>query len=238
MVRFALGFYLLTSVMASVLFADSLNIAVTASFKPVLEEIAPLFKKAKGHDLVLSSASTGTLYQQIKHGAPFDVFLAADDLRPQQLQQFLQLPTERVFLYATGQLVLVSKDPAIKQLEDLNQSPHQLVIANPAVAPFGVAAEEVLGSIDYQGDKVLANNVSQAQQYLNLGLSPVGIVSASVAIDLPHIKIDSTLYSAVVQQGIVLVDSTAAQEFVLFLLSQEVADLYQRYGYSMPALNH
>jgi molybdate transport system substrate-binding protein len=238
MVRRVLGFYILTSMITSVLFADSLNIAVTASFKPVLEEIAPLFKKAKGHDLVLSSASTGTLFQQIKHGAPFDIFLAADDLRPLQLQQFLKLPTEQVFLYATGQLVLVSKDPAIQQLEDLNQSPHQLVIANPAVAPFGVAAEEVLASIDYQGDKVLANNVSQAQQYLNLGLSPVGIVSASVAIDLPHIKIDSTLYKSVVQQGIVLVDSTAAQEFVLFLSSQAVADLYQQYGYSIPVLRH
>ncbi|MFQ3231539.1 molybdate ABC transporter substrate-binding protein [Reinekea sp.] len=234
MVRIVLSFYILAGFISSTLFAESLNVAVTASFKPVLEELEPLFKQAKGHDLVLSSASTGTLYQQIRHGAPFDIFLAADDLRPKQLQQFLKLPIERVFLYATGQLVLVSKDPSIKQLEDLKQSPHQLVVANPAVAPFGVAAEEVLSSIGYQGEKVFANNVSQAQQYLNLGLSPVGIVSASVATELPHIKIDSALYKPVIQQGIVLTDSTAAQEFVLFLASQEVTELYLRFGYSLP----
>ena len=236
MAKIVFSLIFLNLLLSSTLHADSINIAVTASFKPVLEEVVPLFKHATGHDVVLSSASTGTLYQQIRHGAPFDIFLAADAQRPTQLQQSLKLSTDRVFLYATGQLVLVSTDPEVQKLDDLLNSPHQLVIANPAVAPFGVAAEEVLTRIDYQGKKVLANNVSQAQQYLTLGLSPVGIVSASVAIDLPHSSIASNLYSPVIQQGIVLSNSAAANEFVLFLSSKDVTELYQRFGYSMPIL--
>ena len=218
--------------------AESLHIAVTASFRPVLDELAIEFEKETGIALTVSSASTGTLYQQSLHGAPFDVFLSADKQRPRALQEKLKLSEESVFIYAKGELVFVSTDPGLKKLEDILQSKQRVIIANAKVAPFGVAAEQVLVSINYQGEKVLANNVMQAQQYLNLRLAPTGIVSASVALNLPSTPIPQSLYEPVEQAGVVLNDTPVSQTFVKYLTSPKVLELYQKYGYSMADSTH
>src|SRR5690606_34774891 len=119
--------------------AAQTNVAIAANFTDAAKEIAAAFAKATDHEAVLSFGATGQIYTQITQGAPFEVFLAADDIRPRQAVEEGHGVEVTVFTYAIGQLVLYSADAAkVTGAETLSGGDFQrIAIANPKTAPYG-----------------------------------------------------------------------------------------------------
>lgn len=214
---------------------DSLNIAVTSSFKPVIDALTEPFYDATGITLRISSASTGVLYQQSVSGAPFDVFFAADTLRPASLVKKLSLPDSQLVPYAKGRLVLVSNDNNVQSLADLASYANRLVIANPKHAPYGIAAEKVLLATGHKSSLILANNVNQARQYLQLGLADVGLIAASVSQGFSNVvEIPDSRYDAIIQSLVVLEPSPQTQALITFLKTDFAQQTLIDFGYEQP----
>ena len=211
--------------------ADELRVAVAANFKPVLTTLADQFEKSSGHSVSLSSAASGALYIQIANGAPFDLFLSADRLRPEKLEkEGLTLDGSRK-TYAYGELVLWSQDRQVKTLADLAPYKGRLAMANPVTAPYGVAAEEVLKKKGlwsrFQGRIVQGASIQQAWQFVVSGNVPVGLVARSQLMDSQYEKetvfvIPVNLYQPIQQDMVILKRSknpNLAQQFSDFLMS-------------------
>lgn len=235
--------------------AETLLVAVASNFKPTAQLLAQEFKKTNAIDLKLSSASTGVLYAQIRQGAPFDVFLAADAQHVKALEDAgLDQPNTRMS-YAVGALVLlVDKKYAIDSslehtLSRLRQAKQRIAIANPASAPYGRAARESLQTLGlwHKGDKNLirANSIAQSLQYAvarSVGaaftarsLLPYAKLSDNLAI----IAVPQSLHTPIMQQAIVLRDAPQrkqANAFVRFLSSHAARKLINDSGYVLPAL--
>ena len=148
--RILLALALLIGSVPGVLNAAELRVAVASNFRGAAQEIAAGFEAASGHRAVLIFGSTGKHYAQIVHGAPFDVFLAADAERPERLERSGHAVAGTRFTYALGRLALWSADP--ERVADgaalLKQGDfRRLAIANPALAPYGRAARETLESL-------------------------------------------------------------------------------------------
>jgi molybdate transport system substrate-binding protein len=132
---------------ATSLRAEQALVAVAANFSAPMQQIALAFQKDTGHQLRLSFGATGGFYAQIKNGGPFDVFLSADQLTPQKIEaEGLGVPQTR-FTYATGQLVLWSKQDGL--VDDKGQvlrskNIQRIALANPKLAPYGAAALEAM----------------------------------------------------------------------------------------------
>ncbi|WP_371105831.1 molybdate ABC transporter substrate-binding protein, partial [Pseudomonas sp. NBRC 111144] len=130
--------------------ADEVQVAVAANFTAPIQAIAKDFEHDTGHTLVAAYGATGQFYAQIKNGAPFEVFLAADDTTPKKLEEEKQIVPGSRFTYAIGTLALWSakegyvdaKGEVLKQ----NAFSH-LAIANPKAAPYGLAATQVLDKL-------------------------------------------------------------------------------------------
>ena len=133
--------------MAHVAQAGEVRVAVAANFTAPMQEIVPLFEQASGHKLSVSFGSTGKFYAQIKQGAPYDVFVAADTKTPQKLDgDGLTVPGSR-FVYALGKLVLWSAQPGVvdgKGAVLRKGNYNKLAIGDPKLAVYGTAAQETL----------------------------------------------------------------------------------------------
>lgn len=174
------------SSLAGAALADEVQVAVAANFSAPIKLIAADFEKDTGHKLVISSGSTGSLYAQIKNGAPFEVFLAADNETPAQLAAEGYTVAGSQFTYAIGKLVLWSAKPdyvddqgnALKQGEFAH-----LALANPRTAPYGAAAMETLRKLGIyehvQAKIVQGANISQTQQFVASGNAELGFVALS-----------------------------------------------------------
>ncbi|WP_083232839.1 molybdate ABC transporter substrate-binding protein [Endozoicomonas atrinae] len=231
-------------------YAKELKLAVAANFKPSLEVLAKTFEAETGHRLLISSASTGVLYNQITNGAPFDIFLSADSLRPELLEKKgLTLEGSR-HSYALGELVLWSPGFSRKggknntmTLEDLAVYEGRLAIANPATAPYGLAAQQVLEKLgfwsSFRSRLVQGASIQQAWQFVASGNIPVGLVAKAQLVDHKdndgHIfAIPATLYDPI-RQDLVILNRTrqpeVAREFVSFILSPPVQKTITKQGY-------
>src|SRR6266700_6642910 len=156
-------------------FAAQTNVAVAANFTDAAKEIAAAFKAKTGHEAVLSFGASGQFYTQITQGAPFQVFLSADDARPKKLvDDGLAVPGSN-FTYAIGKLVLWSKTPGlVKGKETLvAASFSKLSICNPVAAPYGAAAMETMKSLKVletlQPKLVEGATITQAYQFVETG---------------------------------------------------------------------
>jgi len=142
------AFWLAASHAAPQAAAEQATIAVAANFSLPAAELAAGFARHSGHEVVIASGATGQFYAQILNGAPYDLFLAADQHRPMLLEQAGIAVAGTRFTYATGTLVLWSSSPDL--LEDASleilDSAHvrHIAIANPALAPYGAAARALL----------------------------------------------------------------------------------------------
>ena len=135
---------LLITLVSPLASAATIRVAVAANFKPVLDVLAEQFEQKHNARVLVSSASSGILYNQITHGAPFDLFLSADDELPARLEQDgLIVPGSRQ-TYAYGRLVLWSHLDNPLTLTTLDKYKGRLAIANPALAPYGLAAQQTL----------------------------------------------------------------------------------------------
>ncbi len=224
------------------LLAGELRVAVAANFTAAMKALTPGFEQASGQHLVASYGSTGKLYAQILQGAPFDVFLAADQRRPKLLQQ-RGLATG-AFTYAVGRLVLWSAHPG-QQLgaQTLRQGHFQrLALANPKTAPYGAAALSVMRSLGVEkalmAKRVTGESIAQTYQFVASGNAELGFVAlAQVALETSGSRwlIPQGLYPAIRQDAVLLVrgkDNPAAKAFLAYLRADAAKKVIQRYGYS------
>ena len=244
MSRYAIGLSLWWC-LAPMAWGERAHVAVAANFAPVMEILAPRFEAATGHRLLISYGSTGTLYAQIRNGAPFEVMLSADEQRPRRLEQAgLGVPGSR-FTYALGRLVLWSREPGwVQDAAALAGDYRYLAIANPRIAPYGVAARQVLeklGLWQALGERIVeGESVTQAYQFIASGNAELGFVALSQIQGRrgSYWPVGEDLYDPIAQQALLLVrgaDNLAARALLDYLQGQEGRSLIQAAGYRLPA---
>jgi molybdate transport system substrate-binding protein len=235
-----------TLVTAAPLHADEIRVAVASNFRHAIEDLAPRFEKATGHEVTLIFGSTGKHFAQIENGAPFDVYLAADELRPRMLEEDELAVSGSRFVYAIGKLVLWSaeRDAPVDRDRLLAGDYRFLAIANPTLAPYGRAARQAMQSLGVWTSAfpriVRGENVAQAYQYVVTGNADLGLVALS-QIRIPgsghsgsHWELPGTLYEPIRQQAALLNDTPATRAFSDFLRSEEAATVIRSYGYELP----
>jgi len=223
-------------------------VAVAANFAGAAEALEPAFQKATGHDVQLTTGSTGKLYAQISAGAPFDVMLSADAETPARLLAEGKAVAGTQFTYAVGRLALWSADPA--RIGDDGRAAlagpglRHLAIANPDLAPYGRAARQALQALGFwdalQPRIVMGQNVGQTSSMVATGAAELGLVALSAARDPrnrdrgSHWEVPQTLFDPIRQDAVLLdhgADNEAARAFLDFLRTQEAANIINRFGY-------
>ena len=226
--------------------SEAVHVAVASNFLNPLKEIAKRYKQDTGNTLILISASTGKLYAQARHGAPFDILLAADAKRPALLEQEGVGVMGTRFTYAVGALVLWSSDAEkVRGVESLKQmAKGKLAIANPKTAPYGRAAEQTLERLGLwkklRPFLVQGENVSQTLQFVATGNAGLGFVAKSQVED-PRFKLKGSrwevpaeMHDPVSQQAILLkpgLANSAAKQFLQYLKGSAAREVMQSYGY-------
>lgn len=219
---------------AGPVFAQKTIIAVATNFTGPAQEIAKLFNRSLGHKVVLSFGSTGKIYAQIIHGAPFSAFLAADRKRPQLLESSGLGVAGSRFTYARGRLVLLGG----RQLLEKGLF-KRLAIANPKTAPYGVGAIQVLERMGIlqavRGKLVFGENIGQTFQFVHTKNAELGLVAASYAKGEGWL-VPQALHEPIEQQAVLLKkgrqDETAIK-FLDFLKSKKATSILRGYGYSI-----
>ena len=236
---------------SSSLRAQSATVAVASNMKPALEAIYAKFKQSHTSDLRIVYGSSGNLSSQIKQGAPFSLFISADELLPARLYEN-GLTRDAGVVYAIGHLALITnKASGIKLSSDqgqialiLSQS-KKIAIANPQLAPYGRAAIEYLKSIgmwdEAKAKLVYGENISIATMYVSSGAANVGITALSLAKSpelaglIQYAQLPQSLHTPI-KQRMVLMKTPAAQAVELYdyLQSPAAKSILLNYGYSTP----
>lgn len=245
----ALRLLALAVVLASPLaHAGEALVAVAANFTGAMQRVVPLFESATGHRLKTSFGSTGKLYAQIKNGAPFDVFLAADQRRPALLEEQGLTVSGSRYTYAAGRLVLWSVDrstvdPAGAVLR--SGEIERLAIANPKTAPYGAAALEILRNLGvYEALRarlVRGENISQTFQFVKTGNATLGLVALAQVRSLPAGTgsvwiVPQGLYAPIRQDAVLLkrgASNAAARDFLTFLRGPQAQRIIGDLGYGV-----
>jgi molybdate transport system substrate-binding protein len=231
-------------------FAGEINAAVASNFSAPMRQIVELFQQESGDTVKLSFGSTGKFYTQIRQGAPFDVFVAADTATPQRLGgEGLTVSGSR-FVYALGKLVLWSARPGY--VDDrgrvLRKGDYEkLAIADPRLAPYGVAAKQTLEKLalwnSIRDKLVMGENITQAYQFAATGNAELGFVALSQVMRDGKLSAGSSwlvpadMYQPIRQSAVLLAgakDKAAAQAFLAFLKSAKAAAVIRSYGYALP----
>lgn len=227
--------------------AAEVQVAVAANFTAPMQNIAAEFEKDTGHKALLSFGATGKLYAQIKNGAPFQVFLAADDKTPAKLETEGDALPGSQFTYAIGKLVLWSAKPGYVDSQGKvlkkNEFKH-LAIANPKTAPYGAAAVTALtklGMIDALQPKfVTGENITQTYQFVATGNAELGFVALSQVMIDGNLTggsawiVPANLHQPIRQDAVILAqgkDQPAAKALVEYLKGEKAAAIIKSYGY-------
>lgn len=227
--------------------AADVTVAVAGNFLATAQQLEPEFERRTGHDLRLASGSTGSLYAQIANGAPYDVFLAADDARPARAVEEGHAVAGSSFVYAVGTLVLWSADPdGPPGPEALEREFHHLAIANPRTAPYGAAAQQVLtamGRWESLQDRIArTQSVAGAWSAVASGAADLGFVALSSVLtndarEGRYWEPPQALYTPLHQTAVLLTrgaDNPGAAAFLEFLRSADVRAVIRRAGYRIP----
>jgi len=238
---------LVLACLASPVLADEVKIAVAANFTAPIQKIAADFEKDTGHKVLVSTGATGAFYAQIKNGAPFEVFLAADDETPAKLESEGAGVKGSRFTYAIGKLVLWSAKPGFVDAkgEVLKKGGFEhLSLANPKTAPYGAAGVEVLKKLglydSLQGKIVQGENISQAQQFVASGNAELGFVALSQVWKDGALTSGSAWivpandYTSIRQDAILLSNGAgkpAAEALLKYLKGDKARAVIKSYGY-------
>lgn len=227
--------------------AAQFNVAVAANFTEPAREIAAAFRARTGHEAVLSFGSSAQLLAQIAQEAPFQVFLSADEERPAKAVEDRLATPESRFTYAVGKLALWSRDPALVNGDATLKAGRfeKLAIANPAAAPYGVAAIETLKALGVydalQPRIVQGSSIAQAYAFVDTRNAELGFVALSQLAgksDGSRWLVPQSLYRPIRQDAVLLAkgrDSEAARSFLDFLKGPEARDVIVRFGYEIAA---
>ena len=234
--------------------AQEITVAAAADMSSALPELVAAYTKKTGQAVKLSFGSSGNLTNQIRNGAPFDVFFSADEEYPQQLIVEGLASKDTLYRYAVGRLVLWVPNDSPLDLSKLGMnalldpSVKKISIANPATAPYGRAAASALrhfGIYDQVSSRlVVGENISQAAQFVESGNAQAGILALSHAL-APAMKnegryweVPLDAYPTLNQAAVVLSKSKqqdAARKFLQFLRTPEATTLLTHYGFTPPA---
>jgi molybdate transport system substrate-binding protein len=246
-------FRLIVSIAAMLLATSShaaeINVAVAANFTEPMNAIAAEFAKDTGHQAKLSFGSSGNFYAQIKNGAPFEVFLSADDEKPALLEKEGLGIADSRFTYAIGSLVLWSAKVGFvdDKGEVLRHGQfNKLAIANPKVAPYGKAAVEVLtsmGLLDAVSPKfVQGENIAQTYQFVMTGNADLGFVALSQVMKDGKVTngsawiVPGNLHTTIRQDAIILSSgkgNPAAKALMAYLKGDKARAIIRSYGYKI-----
>ncbi|QFY89573.1 molybdate ABC transporter substrate-binding protein [Magnetovirga frankeli] len=229
--------------------AAEVRVAVAANFALPMQQIVAEFERSTGHRAGVSLGGTGKLFAQISHGAPFEVFLAADQRAPARLVAEGKALADSRFTYARGRLVLWSSQP---DLLDADASALQqgrfsrLAIANPRVAPYGAAALAVLeglGLLEMVRPKLVqGENIAQTYQFVASGNAELGFVARSQVMRDGQLQAGSAwpvperLHPPLRQDAVLLLrgkDNPAARALLAFLRSEAAGSIIQSFGYGL-----
>ncbi|WP_430460018.1 molybdate ABC transporter substrate-binding protein [Thalassolituus sp. LLYu03] len=225
--------------------ADEVLVAVAANFTAPMKDIAQAFQQKTGHTLKLSFGSSGKFVAQIENGAPFEVFLSADQSKPQALIQSGRADGNTRFTYALGGLVLWSPEAdADVHQQLLDGSFERLALANPRLAPYGEAALQTLAALNLsdatQNKQVMGENISQTWQFVSSGNAQLGFVALSQVMADGKIQngsswvVPQNLYQPIRQDAVLLkrgAGNQAARDLLAYLKSADVSAIIARYGY-------
>ncbi len=248
MQRWILGWLTFGLICTAVQAAD-VSVAVAANFSAPAQKLAQAFEQDSGHRLRLSPGSTGSLYAQIRNGAPFQVLLAADDATPFKLEQEgLGIAGTRM-TYATGRLALWSRQAGLVDAQGaLLRSPQlqRLAVANPRLAPYGAAAWEAMTNLgvlaDLQPRLVQGDNIAQTYQFVATGNAQAGFVALSQVLQDGQLRegslwrVPQTLHTPLRQDAVLLKpgqDSAAARALLAYLRSDKARTIIRSFGYEL-----
>ena len=242
---------IIAGLISTITSAGEIRVAVASNFYPAIKEIALQYELkttslAQNHKVILIPGSSGKHYSQILNGAPFDVFLSADSLRPSLLERKELSEKNSRFTYAIGRLVLWSpKNNLEVNIETLFQKNFRfLAIANPKIAPYGIAAKEALKSLslwkDIQEKIIRGENIAQTFQFVDSGNAKLGFVSYSQLVN-PNYPVEGSfweipqnLYRPIEQQAVLLKDSELGKDFLAFLQTEKSLNIITKNGYRLP----
>ncbi len=217
-----------------------LSVAVAANFRPILTELLPAFETEHNVTVSLVSGASGALYAQAIHGAPFDVFLSADQARIDALVRHGIGLADTRFTYARGRLLMAARDGQFAALETILTQPHiRVVIANPRTAPYGMAAEQFLRD-RFSGKLIQSGNIGATMAVLLSGAVDAAVLPTSFADRLANefeawpLPIDA--YEPIEQGAIVLArgqNNRYAQLLLVYLQSPSVKAQLVESGYEV-----
>lgn len=228
---------------ASAAQAGEAMIAAAANFTDAAREIGAAFEKTTGHKAIFSFGSTGLIYAQIVQDAPFDVFLSADREQARKAVEIGRGVEDTRFTYATGRIVLFSRDPALVTGGDTLRAGNftRLAIANPETAPYGSAAIETMKALRVHdlvsGRVVQGKNIAQAYQFVATGNAELGFVALSQIVnntDGSRWLVPQDLHTPIRQDAVLLrkaAGNEAAQAFLAFLKGPEARAIMEKHGY-------
>jgi molybdate transport system substrate-binding protein len=246
--RVWLAVFLLTSAFAAPASAGETTVAVAANFMPAFRVIAAEFDRASGHHVRAVAGASGTFFSQIKNGARFDVFFSADRERPQRLEEEGNGVHGSRFTYAVGRLVLWSPDgEAVSGELTLRRGWfNHLAMANPRLAPYGMAAKQVMMTLgvwdQLQPRLVQGESLGQTMGFVMSGNAELGFVALSQILD-PSVALAGSrwdvppnLHRPIDQDVVLLVhgrSNPAALALMDYVRGPEARRVIERFGYDV-----
>jgi molybdate transport system substrate-binding protein len=230
--------------------AGEITVAAAANFVGTLQKLITIFEASGDRKVTVISGSTGKLATQVASGAPFDIFLSADEKATKKLVESGGALADSEFTYAIGTLALFSADPSLitGSGADILKAGQfdKLAIANPKTAPYGVAALSTMRALgvadDLKGKIVMGENISQTFQMIDTGNAQLGFVALSQVRESAsgkrgsHWIVPADLHPPIRQNAVLLTraeNSRDAREFLAFLKGPEAREVIGAAGYSL-----
>lgn len=233
----------------SMIWAQNIRVATAANLQSVIEVLQKDFKQKTGITIEPVVSSSGKLVAQISNGAPFDIFLSADMSFPETLFKN-GFATKKPVVYAAGSLIICSsQNIGFTNWERLLMSARvkKIAIANPNIAPYGKAAQELLqskGILDDVTPKIVyGESISQVNTYITTGVADIGFTTQALVKEtgtktpLYYQVIDAKAYEPILQGMVLLThakDNANAEKFYQYMLSPAAKKILINYGYRLP----
>lgn len=223
----------------------TIKVAAAGNLRYALSEIEAAYEaNHKDVDLQINYGASGTFYQQIVSGAPYDLFLSADDILPQKLKE-AGITSSESYIYACGKLALYGLRDDIDKLgfEVLKDSSiNRISVANPRVAPYGAISVRILKTLDLwsklEPKIIYGDTIAQAAQFAMSGNCDIGFTALSLLLN-PEIELKGSYYiipeelcAPNAQVGIILKEGEAVSKLFEYILSSECDAVWAKYGYS------
>jgi molybdate transport system substrate-binding protein len=230
--------------------AQDARLAVASNFVNTVQVLVLKFSEQTSYKISVSAASTGKFYAQIRQAAPFDVFLAADRQTPERLVNEGFAVKDTLFDYARGRLVFVSQTPSSTASAEqlLRQAQFKrLAMANPELAPYGLAAQQTLEALGLlpkvQARLVMGENIGQAAHFVFSGNADAGLLPRAFALETPEQKklyqnswlVPESLHQPIIQTAVLLnrgQHNQAARAFMQYLQQPEAQGIITSHGYN------